>query len=123
MVDAQHMRHVMERYAAAVSAGDKEAILSCYAPDGSCQIPVGGPVHEGIDAIRAFYEGNELAETLVLTGPVRVAGQEAAAPMVAKVCFDGVDYELDVVDVAVFNDDGLLASLRAFYSLEELRAV
>ena len=123
MVDAQHMRQVMERYAAAVSAGDKEAILSCYAPDGSCQIPVGGPMYEGIDAIRAFYEGNELAETLILTGPVRVAGQEAAAPMVAKVCFDGVDYELDVVDVAVFNDDGLLTSLRAFYSLEELRAV
>lgn len=123
MVDAQHMREVMEQYAAAVSAGDVEAILSCYAPDGSCQVPVGGPVHEGIDAVRAFYEGNELAETLVLTGPVRVAGREAAAPMVARVCFDGVDYELDVVDVAVFDDDGLLTSLRAFYSLDDLRAV
>ncbi|MCQ3809773.1 MAG: nuclear transport factor 2 family protein [Acidimicrobiia bacterium] len=123
MVDAQHMRAVMEQYAAAVSAGDEEAILSFYAPEGSCQVPVGGPVHEGIDAVRAFYEGNELAETLVLTGPVRVAGREAAAPMVARVCFDGVDYELDVVDVAVFNDDGLLTSLRAFYSLDDLRAV
>ena len=123
MIDSQHMRNVMERYAAAVSAGDVEAILSCYAHDGSCQVPVGGPVHEGIDAVRAFYEGNELAETLVLTGPVRVAGREAAAPMVAQVCFDGVDYELDVVDVAVFDDDGLLTSLRAFYSLDDLRAV
>lgn len=123
MVDAQHMRTVMEQYAAAVSSGDVEAILSCYAPGGSCQVPVGGPVHEGIDAIRAFYEGNELAETLVLTGPVRVAGREAAAPMVARVCFDGVDYELDVVDVAAFDDDGLLTSLRAFYSLDDLRAV
>ena len=80
-------------------------------------------MQEGIDAVRAFYEGNELAETLVLTGPVRVAGQEAAAPMVARVRFDGIDYELDVVDVAVFNDDGLLTSLRAFYSLDDLRAV
>ena len=123
MVDPQHMRNVMEQYAAAVSAGDVEAILSCYAPDGSCQVPVGGPVHQGIDAIRDFYEGNELAETLVLTGPVRVAGREAAAPMVARVRFDGVDYELDVVDVAEFDDDGLLASLRAFYSLDDLRAV
>ena len=123
MVDAQHMRAVMEQYAAAVSAGDEEAILSFYAPEGSCQVPVGGPVHEGIDAVRAFYEGNELAETLVLTGPVRVAGREAAAPMVARVRFDGVDYELDVVDVAAFNDDGLLTSLRAFYSLDDLRAV
>lgn len=123
MVDPQHMRNMMEQYAAAVSAGDVEAILSCYAPDGSCQVPVGGPVHEGIDAVRAFYEGNELAETLVLTGPVRVAGREAAAPMVARVCFEGVDYELDVVDVAVFDDDGLLTSLRAFYTLDDLRAV
>lgn len=123
MVEAQHMRKVMEQYAAAVSAGEVEAILSFYAPNGSCQVPVGGPVHEGIDAVRAFYEGNELAETLVLTGPVRVAGREAAAPMVARVCFDGVNYELDVVDVAEFNDDGLLTSLRAFYSLDDLRAV
>jgi len=84
---------------------------------------VAWPVRKGIDAVRAFYEGNELAETLVLTGPVRVAGNEAAAPMVAQVCFDGVDYELDVVDVATFNDDGLLTSLRAFYSLDDLRAV
>ena len=45
MVEAQHMRQVMERYAAAVSAGDKEAILSFYAPDGSCQVPVGGLWH------------------------------------------------------------------------------
>ncbi|WP_419848769.1 nuclear transport factor 2 family protein [Candidatus Poriferisocius sp.] len=123
MVEAQHMRKVMEQYAAAVSAGEVEAILSFYAPNGSCQVPVGGPVCEGIDAVRAFYEGNELAETLVLTGPVRVAGREAAAPMVARVCFDGVNYELDVVDVAEFNDDGLLTSLRAFYSLDDLRAV
>lgn len=123
MVDPQQMRSVMEQYAMAVTAGDVEAILSLYAADGSCQVPVGGPVHEGIDAVRAFYEGNELAQALSLTGPVRVSGQEAAAPMVARVRFDAVDYELDVVDVAAFNDDGLLTSLRAFYSLEDLRAV
>ena len=117
------MRTVMEQYAASVTAGDVEAILSFYADDGSCQVPVGGPLHEGIDAVRAFYEGNELAQSLSLTGPVRVAGSEAAAPMVARVRFGGVDYELDVVDVAVFNDDGLLTSLRAFYSLDDLRAL
>ena len=123
MVDPQHMRSVMEQYAAAVTAGEVESILSFYSADGSCQVPVGGPVRGGIDAVRAFYEGNELAQALSLTGPVRVAGREAAAPMVARVRFDGVDYELDVVDVAVFNDEGLLTSLRAFYSLDDLRAL
>ena len=62
------MRSVMEQYAAAVTAGDVESILSFYSADGSCQVPVGGPVHGGIDAVRAFYEGNELAQALSLTG-------------------------------------------------------
>ena len=123
MVNPQQMRDVIERYAAAVTASNVEAILALYADNGSCQVPVGGPVHEGIDAVRAFYEGNELAQSLVLTGPIRVAGQEAAAPMLARVLFAEVVYELDVVDVAEFNDDGLLTSLRAFYSLDDLRAV
>lgn len=117
------MRDVIERYAAAVTAGNVEAILSLYAEDGSCQVPASGPVHEGIDEVRAFYEGNDLAQSLSLTGPVRVAGREAATPMLARVLFAEVVYELDVVDVAVFNDDGLLTSLRAFYSLDDLRAI
>ena len=60
MVDPQRMRAVMEQYAASVSAGDVEAILSFYAEDGSCQVPVGGPVYEGIDAVRAFYSLDDL---------------------------------------------------------------
>ncbi len=60
MVDPQNMRTAMEQHVASVSAGDVEAILSLYAEDGSCQVPVGGPVYEGIDAVRAFYSLNDL---------------------------------------------------------------
>ena len=38
---------LLQRYADYISAGDKEGILSLYAPDATCEIPVGGPVHRG----------------------------------------------------------------------------
>ena len=45
----------LARYAACVSAGDVEGIVGLYAADASIEIPVGGTVHRGIAAIRAFY--------------------------------------------------------------------
>ena len=47
---------VFRRYAAFITAGDWEGIVSLYAPNASIQIPVGGPVHAGIDAVRAVYK-------------------------------------------------------------------
>ena len=35
---------LLQRYADYISAGDKEGILSLYAPDATCEIPVGGPI-------------------------------------------------------------------------------
>ena len=60
---------LFERYVTAVTAGDLEAIVAIYSPAAKLQIPVGGPVHEGIEAIRAFYRDNELAQSLAVAGP------------------------------------------------------
>ena len=56
-----NVAEVLSRYVAFVSAGDIDGIVSLYAPDATIEIPVGGGVHRGIDAIRAFYRDNELA--------------------------------------------------------------
>ena len=109
------------RYARFVSAGDVDGIVSLYAPTATIQIPVGGPVHEGIDAIRAFYAGNELAQQLELAGNPCVAGNEGAVAMRAIVARDGKRMELDVVDVASVDEQGRLTSLRAFFDLEGAR--
>ena len=52
------------RYTDAVTRTDVDAIVGLYAPEAKIQIPVGGPVHDGIDAIDHFYRENELAESL-----------------------------------------------------------
>ncbi len=91
---------VLSRYAACVTAGDVDGIVSLYAPTATIQIPADGPALRGIEAIRAFYRDNELAQQLEITGPVCVAGSEAAAPMRARLERDGHLLELDVIDVA-----------------------
>jgi steroid delta-isomerase len=111
----------LRRYAECVSAGDVDGIAALYAPDASIEIPVGGPVHRGIDAIRAFYAGHELAERLELAGRACVAGREAVVPLRARIRRDGRRYELDVIDVASFDAEGRLLSLRAFFDLEGAR--
>ena len=76
---------IFEGYTAAVTATDVDAIIRLYATNASIEIPVGGPLRTGIDAIETFYRDNELAESLTLVGPACVAGSEAAVPMLARV--------------------------------------
>jgi steroid delta-isomerase len=111
----------LTRYAACVSAGDVEGILALYAPDARIEIPVGGPVHRGIAAIRAFYTNSELAQKLEISGRACVAGREAAVPMRAHIAREGRLYTLDVIDVAAVDAQGRLTQLRAFYDLASAR--
>ena len=112
---------LLARYAACVTAGDVDGIVSLYAPDAQVEIPVGGPVHSGIDAVSAFYHGNELAQQLEITGNACVAGNEAAIPMRAIVEQDGQRLELDVIDVVEVDERGRLLRLRAFFDLAGAR--
>jgi steroid delta-isomerase len=112
---------VFARYAAGVTASDVEGILSLYAPNARIQIPANGPVREGIDAIRAFYRDNELAQKLEIIGPACVAGREGAVPMRARIALGGRLFELDVIDVAEVDEKDRLVRLRAFFDLAGAR--
>jgi steroid delta-isomerase len=117
------LAEVFKRYAGFISSGNVEGILSLYAPNASIQIPVGGPVHAGIDAVRAFYRDNELAKKVEITGPACVAGREGAVPMRATIARDGDLMEVDVIDVAELDEQGRLVRLRAFFDLAGARKI
>ncbi len=114
---------LFEKYTSAVTATDVDAIVSIYASEARIQIPVGGPVFEGIDAIQAFYRENELAESLVVAGALCVAGLEAAVPLIATVRQGERLLELDVIDVAEIDTEGRVLSMRAFFDLEGARVL
>jgi steroid delta-isomerase len=114
---------LFDKYTTAVTATDVDTIVSIYAPEAKIQIPVGGPVYDGIDAINVFYRENELAESLVVAGPACIAGLEAAVPLIARVRQGGKLLEIDVIDVAEIDAAGRVLSMRAFFDLEGARVL
>jgi len=122
MLKPDQIRSVYARYVDLVSAGDFDAIAALYDEDATLEDPIGAPLQRGREAIRAFYKASSGAVKLALSGPVRVCGREAAAPMVATLQgADGKRAFIDIIDVMSFGEDGLIRSMRAFWSPDAIR--
>ncbi len=122
--DADTIRATIDRYTGSFGARDKDALLACFAVDAWIEDPVGTPRREGHAGIGAFFdETSGMADTIELrrTGPVRVAGGEAAFPMQARPVIGGTTYCVDIIDVMTFDDDGTITTMRAFWDPAEMR--
>jgi steroid delta-isomerase len=115
------IRDAVERYVKVLSAGDVDGIMGLYADDCRVEDPVGGDPQVGHDAVRSFYGAMAGKLDVELTGPVRVAGSEAAFPMLARVEMGGKHFEMDVIDVMQFREDGKVVGMRAFWNPAEMR--
>ncbi len=121
MPDATHIRQVYDRYPELVSKGDVDAIVELYAADATIEDPIGSDLHVGTDAIHAFYTASAGTVTMKRSGPVRVAGREAATPMVVLMGPEGQQQALDVISIMAFDDAGKVTSMRAFWSFDAIR--
>ncbi len=121
MADANHIRQVYERYPEMVTKGDVEGIVELYSDDATIEDPIGSELHRGRDAIRAFYKAAAGTITMKCTGPVRVAGNEAATPLVVLIGPEGQQQALDIISAMVFDDKGKITSMRAFWSMDAMR--
>ncbi len=120
------MVDVVHRYTAAHSAGDVDAIAELFAVDAVLVDPVDQPAHVGRDAVRAFFAATHESidgMELIATGPVRAVGQWAAVPLQARSRMGGAVYEVDIIDVFTFGDDGLVGEMRAYWSASDIRVV
>ncbi len=121
MADAERIRSIYERYPELVSAGDVDAIVDLYAEDATIEDPIGSDLHRGRDAIRKFYAASAGHVTMKQTGPVRVAGHEAATPFVILMGPEGERRALDVISTMSFDDEGKVRAMRAFWSFDAMR--
>ena len=124
-------RELSRKSVAAVEAGDKDAWLALFAEDGVVQDPVGvsmfdetGEGHHGRDGIGAFFD-NTIAGNQVRfeVRESHAAGDEVANVVTITTTLpDGSKAIVDAVVVYRAADDGEhLASLRAFWSTDEMR--
>ncbi|MCZ6463352.1 MAG: nuclear transport factor 2 family protein [Proteobacteria bacterium] len=121
MPDPNHIRQVYDRYPELLSKGDVDGILALYADDATIEDPIGSDLRRGRDAIRAFYEASAGSVTMKRTGPVRVAGREAATPLVVLMGPEGQQQALDIISTMSFDEHGKITAMRAFWSFDALR--
>jgi steroid delta-isomerase len=121
MVDPNHIRQIYARYPELVSKGDVDAIVALYADDATIEDPIGSELKRGRDAVREFYAASAGTIAMRCTGPVRVAGNEAATPMVVLIGPEGQQQALDIISIMRFDDDGRIASMRAYWSMDAMR--
>jgi steroid delta-isomerase len=125
MPTADEIRTTVANYVEYFTAGDTANWVNLFAEDARVEDPVGSPLNEGHEAIGAFFEMSQSlgdSITLVPTGPVRVAGNEAAWPMQAVTSVGDAKLVVDIIDVMVFDEQARITSLRAFWDPAEIRS-
>lgn len=121
MPSPSEIRATIESYVEMMCQSDIEGIMALYADDATAEDPVGGDVQQGSEAIRNFYSMTAPLLQVELTGPICVAGNECAFPLLAQLTMgEDISY-LDATDVLTFNDDGKISRMRAYWNPEELR--
>jgi steroid delta-isomerase len=121
-MSAQDYRKAVEQYIDALNAADLERILDIYAEDAAVEDPVGSAPYRGKQAISDFYAQGAINSGLraTLTGPVRIAGREAAFSFYVDIEMDGNKMRIEPIDVFRFNEAGKVESMRAFWGPENM---
>ncbi len=116
----------IDTYLRTLTAGDRDGWLGCWRDDATMEDPVGTPVKHGIDEIAAFYDqlrGQvEHLELRALREPV-IIGNEAAFAFEIVVTIGDTKLGMTAIDVMTFDDDGKIATQRAFADMTKMAPV
>ena len=123
MINAEQIESAVRRYLELVAVGTADDIAELYAEDATVQDPVGGETHIGRHAIHGFYTMIENAprETELLA--LRVAGHEAAFMFAITVGAGEHRIRIQPIDVMVFNAEGKISSMKAYWSPADVKPV
>jgi steroid delta-isomerase len=110
----------IQRYVDLVGSGTADQILALYAEGATVEDPVGTEVRKTPDQIHEFYSAIESLEQESRLLTARIAGGEAAFQFELVTRAGDKTYTLAPIDVMTFDEDGLITSMRAYWSDEDL---
>jgi steroid delta-isomerase len=119
VVTRAHVEDVVARYCTAETAKDRDTWLSLFANDATVEEADGSTIR-GVDAMRSFFDASVARHDLDLheTAPPIVVGDEALAFLELHMGRGAARHTLTpIVDHFVFDADGRIASVRAFYDV------
>jgi steroid delta-isomerase len=121
------LRGTIERYQATFNAGDRDVWLSLFADDGLLEDPAGSPPRKGREGLSAFWDEIHEGRSDGIAGTVRmvqgpaVCGLEAAWAFELRIPLGDKAAVVEIIDQAVFAEDGRIRCLRAFWTEATIR--
>ena len=121
------IRSTIERYQATFNAGDRDAWLALFAHDGMVEDPAGSPPRQGRDGLSSFWDEIHRGRSDGVAGAVRmvqgpaVCGLEAAWAIELQVPLGDKAVVVEIIDQAVFAEDGRIRRLRAYWNEATIR--
>ena len=121
------IRSTIERYQTTFNSGDRDGWLALFTHDGELEDPAGTPPRMGRDGLAAFWDlihdsrphdGDRTVR--MVQGPL-VCGLEAAWAFELRIPHGERIGVVEIIDQAVFTNDGLIRRLRAFWSEATIR--
>jgi steroid Delta-isomerase len=112
----------VNRYLELLAKGQADAIADLYATDATVEDPVGGEVHIGRQAIHGFYSNvpGTNNETEVVT--LRALGSEVAFFWRLIVDLgEGGKMTIEIISVMTFDDEGKIASMKAYWGPDNIK--
>lgn len=111
----------VRRYLETVATGTAADVTALFAADATVEDPVGSPVRQGHETIREFYASFEAMTKTTELLTLRTCGGQAAFTF--RIVVDlggGATSTLEPVETMAFDDDGLITTMRAFWSDTDL---
>lgn len=106
----------VRRYLSLVAGGTADEIAALYAEDGVLEDPVGSEPLRGREAIKGFYTAIEPFKITTELLSIRVSGGEAAFLFHIETDTGAGVAVLDPMENMVFDEDGLIRSMRAWWN-------
>jgi steroid delta-isomerase len=117
MPSAEDITNAVNRYLETVSQGRPDDIAALYAENATIEDPVGSDLHIGREAIRGFYKAVEGADAKTEMVSLRALGNEAA--FFWRLMIGGMTIE--IISVMTFDDDGKIASMKAYWGPDNIK--
>ena len=113
---------LVERYAAVTSSMDVDAYAALFSTDCVREDPVGQPANLGRGEVRASWQGViDGAKSVTFTpSDVHVVANRAAYHFEVRVQLEGATVTINGIETFVFNNDGEISEMRAYWSNDDL---
>ncbi len=123
MLTPEYMQQIVDRYLAAINAGDMTAVMALYADDASVEDPVGTEPKRGDEILQFYTNAFSGGAKVELTGPVRISAKAAAFPFRAEITrADGPVIIVEVIDIFEFDPAGKIATMTAHFGPANITA-